>query len=198
MTASGKNMQAQVQPLVPYVRWTETQIKILAEKDRREAMTAVISKFRDPIFYHVVCIVKDRDEAYDLVQEVFIRACREHRFFNLDFKIKAWLYRVATNLSYNNVRNRNRRASILERAKLPNRREADQFSHVFAGEQNRQLMAAISRLSPQHQQILMLRYFDDLSYSDISDVLDIALGTVMSRLSRAKSRLRTLLEEEAD
>ena len=188
-------MQAQVQPLLPYVRWTETQIKILAEKDRREAMTAVISKYREPIFYHVVCIVKDRDEAYDLVQEVFIRACREHRFFNQDFKIKAWLYRVATNLSYNNVRNRNRRATILERAKLPNRREADQLSHVFAGEQNQQLMEAIGRLSDQHQQILLLRYFDELSYNDIAEVLDIALGTVMSRLSRAKSRLRELLDE---
>ena len=190
-------MAAQVQQLIPYKKWSEPQIKSLAQEDPREAMTAVIAQYRDNLFYHVTCIVRDPDEAYDLVQEVFIRAVRETRFFNEDFRQKAWLYRVATNLSYNHVRNRNRRRSILERAKLLNYKEPEQLQVVFDDEMSRYLMKSIQLLSEDHQQILILRYFDDLSYAEIASVLGIALGTVMSRLSRAKNRLKEIMDSES-
>ena len=174
--------------------WTEPQIKELAANNRRTAMEMVIQKFREPLYFHARYIVKDHQEAYDLVQEVFIKAMREDRLFDDEFKIKAWLFRVTTNLCFNQVRNRKRRDAILDTMMRPDALGADQFKHVFEGEQRSEVMAALDTLSHDHKEILLLRYYDDLSYAEISDVLQVKLGTVMSRLSRARLRLLDVMQ----
>jgi RNA polymerase sigma-70 factor (ECF subfamily) len=189
-------MGAQVQRLNRTESWTESQLKDLAGKDKTRAMHIVIQKYREALLYHALCIVKDQDEAYDLVQEVFIRAIREERLFSQDFRIKAWLYRVTSNLCFNNVRNKKRRSAILDAAKMSDRSDADQISDIFADERQTEIMKAISTLSEEHQKILMLRYYDDLSYKELSDVLQVRLGTVMSRLSRARSKLLEILDPD--
>ena len=189
-------MSAKLQLLKSVPSWTEEQIKTVATTNRKAAMEAVIQKFRESLLYHAICIVKDEDEAYDLVQEVFIRAIREPRLFNDDFRIKAWLYRVTTNLCFNNVRNRKRRSAILNAAKMQDRKEADQLSKIFHGQRQVEILKSLEKLTEDHQKILLLRYYDDLSYSDIAHVLQIKLGTVMSRLSRARNRLLAVMDEE--
>ena len=69
--------------------WSEVDLKKLAANNARSAMEMVIQKFREPLYFHARYIVKDHQEAYDLVQEVFIKAMREDRLFDEDFKIKA-------------------------------------------------------------------------------------------------------------
>ncbi len=174
--------------------WTEEDIKQLAVRDSRSAMELVIQKFREPLYFHARYILKDHQEAYDLVQEVFIKAMRESRLFDEDFKIKAWLFRVTTNLCFNQVRNRKRRGALLDTMMKPEAVGADQFKSVFEGEQREEVMAGLDQLSEDHREILVLRYYDDLSYSEISDVLKVKLGTVMSRLSRARLRLLDVMK----
>ena len=164
-------------------------LRALARTDRRRAADLVIRKYRDPIFHHAAYILKDYQEAIDVTQEVFIKAMREPRFFEDDFKMKAWLYRVTSNLCFNLVRDRRRRASILDGMPKATQTDALQLDDVFAGEQQEEIFAAMDRLSVDHKAILMLRYYEDLSYAEISDTLGIKLGTVMSRLSRAKNSL---------
>ena len=72
---------------------------------------------------------------------------------------------------------------------------ADQIETIFAGEQRNEVMAALDKLSEDHKEILILRYYDDLSYSEIADVLQVKLGTVMSRLSRARVRLLDVVQD---
>ena len=189
-------MAAQIQHLNRSKSWSEEQIKDLARKDNRRAMHIIIQKYRESLLYHALCIVKDQDEAYDLVQEVFVRAIRETRLFDADFRIKAWLYRVTSNLCLNNVRNKKRRSAILDAAKITDRTEADQVAAIFSDERQTEILKAISTLSKEHQQILMLRYYEDLSYNELSDVLQVKLGTVMSRLSRARTKLLELVDPE--
>ena len=175
--------------------WTEPQIKELAANNRRTAMEMVIQKFREPLYFHARYIVKDHQEAYDVVQEVFIKAMREKRLFDEDFKIKAWLFRVTSNLCFNQVRNRKRRGALLDSMVKPEAFGADQLESVFAGEQREEVMASLDQLSDDHKQILLLRYYDDHSYAEIAEVLQVKLGTVMSRLSRARMRLLAVMEE---
>ena len=189
-------MAAQIQHFNRTKNWSEEQIKELAKKDRHRAMHIIIQKYRESLLYHALCIVKDQDEAYDLVQEVFVRAIRETRIFDMDFRIKAWLYRVTSNLCLNNVRNKKRRSAILDAAKMTDRTEADQVAAIFSDERQTEILKAISTLSKEHQQILMLRYYEDLSYNELSDVLQVKLGTVMSRLSRARTKLLELVDPE--
>jgi len=174
--------------------WSEEDIKQLAGNNPRTAMEMVIQKFREPLYFHARYIVKDHQEAYDLVQEVFIKAMREQRLFDDDFKIKAWLFRVTTNLCFNQVRNRKRRGVLLDTMMKPEALGADQFQHVFEGEQREEMLAALDSLSEDHREILVLRYYDDLSYAEIADVLQVKLGTVMSRLSRARMRLMDVMK----
>ena len=174
--------------------WTEEDIKQLAESNPRSAMEMVIQKFREPLYFHARYIVKDHQEAYDVVQEVFIKAMREHRLFDEDFKIKAWLFRVTTNLCFNQVRNRKRRGAILDTMMKPEAFGADQMEKVFESERREEVMASLDTLSEDHREILLLRYYDDLSYAEIADVLQVKLGTVMSRLSRARIRLMEVMK----
>ena len=173
--------------------WSEEDVKALARDNSRLAMEMVIRKYRERLFYHALSIVTSGAEAYDIVQEVFIRAIRETRFFEEDFRIRAWLFRVTSNLCFNQVRDRNRRGAILDAAPREESARAEQVDHVFEGEQRGEVMAALDQLSDDHKEILVLRYYDDLSYAEIADVLDIKLGTVMSRLSRARCRLAEVM-----
>lgn len=168
----------------------DADIKALAVRDRRAAASALVRRYREPLFHHAAWILKDWEEAVDVAQEVFIKAMREPRFFDPDFKMKAWLYRVTSNLCFNLVRDRRRRNVILETQVLPRLdEEAVQPDSVFHGERQERILAAMDALSEAHREILMLRYYSDLSYAEISDTLGIKLGTVMSRLSRAKEAL---------
>ncbi len=176
-------------------QWAESDIKKFASSNPRSAMEMVIQKYREPLYFHARYIVKDHQEAYDVVQEVFIKAMRESRLFDDDFKIKAWLYRVTSNLCFNQVRNRKRRGAILDTMMKPEAFGADQLETVFAGEQRGEVMAGLDKLSEDHKEILILRYYDDLSYAEIADVLQVKLGTVMSRLSRARMRLMDVLQD---
>ena len=172
----------------------DEEIKEIAVTNPRLAIDLVVRKYRDPMFNHALYVLKDYQEAIDVTQEVFIKAMRETRFFDPGFKMKAWLFRVTSNLCFNIIRNRKRRGTILESMHQPTSTQPDQVDVVFNDEQQRSIMQALDRLSTEHRQILMLRYYSDLSYAEIADVLGIKLGTVMSRLSRAKARLVTVID----
>lgn len=173
---------------------TDDEIKAIAAEDPRQAADLVIRKYRNPLYHHAAGILKDSEEAIDVTQEVFIRAMRERRFWDADFKIKAWLYRVTTNLCFNLVRNRKRRAAILETVPQPKTTDAHQVDTIFQGERQSSILKAMESLTESHRKILMLRYYGDMSYAEVADTLDIKLGTVMSRLSRAKGRLMEALD----
>ena len=174
--------------------WTDSEIKQTASRDRQFAMEVVIRKYRDALYYHALCILKDADTAYDLVQEVFIRAIRESRFFNSDFYMKPWLYRVTSNLCFNQVRNSKRREELLDQNSISEAQEANQSDVLFEKERRAEILQRIELLSKDHQEVLLLRYYSDLSYIEIAQALNIKLGTVMSRLSRARNSLSTLLD----
>lgn len=170
-------------------------VKALARTNKRGAIDAVVRKYRDRILHHALYVLKDYQEAVDVTQEVFIKAMREPRLFDADFKIKAWLFRVTSNLCFNIVRDRRRRSNILDAMPKVDRSEADQLDLVFGGERQADIQRAMEQLTEEHREILTLRYYSDLSYVEIADVLAIKLGTVMSRLSRAKGRLMEVLDE---
>lgn len=192
-------MSATLKLLAPEAasRWTEDELKALHAENPRLAMDMVVRKFRDRLFVHASYITKDAQEAHDVVQEVFIRAMREQRFFEPAFQQKAWLFRVTSNLCFNLVRDRRRRGAILEASPPREQTQADQVDRVFEGQQRAEVLAAIDQMSEDHREILLLRYYEDLSYAEIAEVLQVALGTVMSRLSRARRRLAEVLPAAA-
>ena len=173
----------------------DESIKGVADRDRRIAIDLTVRKYRERILHHAIYVLKDYQEAVDVCQEVFIKAMREPRFFENEFKMKAWLFRVTSNLCFNIVRDRRRRTNILDSMPKVKDLEADQVDLIFSDERQKNILGAMEQLTDEHREILTLRYYSDLSYTEIADVLGIKLGTVMSRLSRAKMRLMEVLDE---
>ena len=183
-------------PLFSASQWSDEQIKLTSVQNRKVALNMLVEKYRQPIFRHALYILRDEDEAYDIVQDTFIRAIREPRIFDLDFRMKAWLFRVAKNLCLNQLRNTHRRNALLLANPPEDHSEPTQFQKLFEGEQEIAMMKTIEQLSEEHQEILILRYYDELSYLEIAQILDIKIGTVMSRLSRARQKILEILPPE--
>lgn len=174
-------------------------IRAAAARARAEALSLLVRKYRERLLYHAMSISRDPQEAHDVVQEVFIRAMREPRFFDVGFDMRAWLFRVTTNLCYNLVRDRRRRSCILAglpEESLPQSRPVSTREVVWVDQVREELITALAQLTPEHREILLLRYFGDLSYVEIAERLGIKLGTVMSRLSRARGRLGEVVGAE--
>jgi RNA polymerase sigma-70 factor (ECF subfamily) len=180
-------------------RWEDGDLKRMAHDNRRLAVEMVVRKYRSKLYYHALCILRDSQEAYDAVQEVFIKALREPRFFTPDFQMKAWLFRVTSNLCFNIVRDKKRRGGLLTSRReeaAPQQPAVSASQQVQNGQVRDEMLSALDNLTPAHREILLLRYYNDLSYNEIAGVLQVKLGTVMSRLSRARTRLAGVLGPE--
>jgi len=178
--------------------WLDEDIKAVASTDRQQSVDLLVRKYGERLYVHAYCILKDAQEARDVVQEVFIKAMREPRFFDADFKMQAWLYRVTRNLCFNLVRDRRRRDGILAAVPRSEEFHADPIEVVFGSERQDEIIQAIGQLTEDHRTILLLRYYEDMSYAEIAGALSIKLGTVMSRLSRARDRLLSVLGEDPE
>lgn len=180
---------------------SDEEISDLGRRDRDRGFDVLVRKYRERIYYHALYITKDSEGAFDVAQDVFVRAYHEERLFDTGFRTRAWLFRVCTNRCYNIVRDRHRQGGILDRLGKSSdvlREQHRAIDDVLAREMSDGVAAGMSRLSPEHRTILMLRYFDDLSYKEIAEVLQVKLGTVMSRLSRAKMRLHEVMAGDVE
>lgn len=173
----------------------DADLKTLALSDRAAAFDALVRQTRPRLVRHARSIVHDPDLASDIVQDVLIKAMREPRLFDADFRPAAWLYRVTTNLCLNTVRDNRRRGDILAGMVQKPEAEANQIEVVLQAERARRIDTVLRDLSAPHRAILQERFNNDLSYAEIAAVLNLKLGTVMSRLSRARTALQELIDK---
>jgi RNA polymerase sigma-70 factor (ECF subfamily) len=149
-------------------------------------------------------MVRDPDEARDVVQDCFIKAYRSLERFQGDSGFYTWLYRIAVNLCIDRAR-RHQRAPKVEFDEAvaqeeegdvglsPQRLGFDPARALDDREIRERVLAALAQISENHRAILVLREVDGLSYEEIAAVLDIPQGTVMSRLFHARKRMQELL-----
>lgn len=142
-----------------------------------------------------LALLGNRVDAEDATQEVFLRVQERAGQFSGDSRFSTWLYRIAVNhCLHTKEKERIRRAEPLEgsvasNATCPRESPADTAS---AREARDVVLARLARLSEEHRAILVLREIDGLAYQDIAEVLGVPVGTVMSRLARARERWITL------
>lgn len=141
-----------------------------------------------------------RDDAEDILQEAFISAYRNMHGFDRDRKFSSWIYRIAHNSAVSDARRRKVRQRHLisdVENELVERIASDED---VAGDMERRMeaeetRAMLKRLDERHRDILVLYYLEDMSYTEISDVLHVPVGTVGTRLMRAKKALRKVIDE---
>jgi RNA polymerase sigma-70 factor (ECF subfamily) len=138
------------------------------------------------------------EEARDVVQEAFVQAFVKLETFRGSSAFYTWLYRIAFNVSVSRKR-RQRPVLSLERTRdLSGEEPLDMASpaeRMERGERAVQVRRAMAALSEEHRTILVLREIEGFDYDQIADVLDVAVGTVRSRLHRARLELKSILEK---
>ncbi len=175
---------------------TDAEIKSVARQDRRRAFDMLVRTYRDRLFRHALYMLKDPEEAFEATQDTLMKAYVEPALFEPAFKIKPWLFRVITNLCYNMSRDKRRRKGILRTLARPRSEPSLALDEIIRAETRASVESALGRVPEKYRSILLLKYYDDLSYVEISQVLGCKLGTVMSRLSRARDKLQACMKAE--
>ena len=165
----------------------------------------IVSRYKNPLVSYLYRMLNDYEEAVDLTQEAFVRVYFAIDRYHSDYAFSTYIYRIATNLAISELRKRKRRRLLSltgffksdteESADLqpPDSRPGPEES-LAKGELSRTIANAISALPEIYRAPIILREVEELSYEEISDILDLGLGTTKSRISRGRGMLRQKLE----
>ncbi len=169
------------------------------------ACAELVASHERMVFQLAVHLLGDRDEALDLSQEVFLRVFRTIHAFRGQSALRTWIYRIAINQARNRQRwwRRRRRSDqvqleqyVLDHGELGRPGDGDSPDRAFARKEMAvRLWAALDALPFDQRTVIVLREIDGLSYDEIADSLNVAVGTVKSRLTRARQTLRHELRE---
>ena len=162
------------------------------------AFGVLVDRYRDRLYSCVVNVVNHPDEAEDVVQESFIQAFLKLDTFQQSSQFFTWLYRIAFNNALSRRRRHRHQLSLDQAHEVsgsePTARSESPDFQIIQRENVSQLRNALEKLSGDHRSILVLRELEETSYEDIAEILDISIGTVRSRLSRARAALKSQLE----
>ena len=150
--------------------------------------------------YHVALgLVGSHDDALDLSQDAFVRAFRARRTLAEGRLFYPWYYQILRRLCFNHLRDTSRRADRLASVEAFVAREADDdpAREVERRETRRRCRAAIAELPDTEREVLVFREYHGLKYREVADLLEIPIGTVMSRLYSARRRIAQTLDGEA-
>lgn len=176
---------------------TEPDLILRAQQGSEVAWTALVGEHQTAIYRLAYLLLGDADEAADVAQEAFIRAFKALARFDATRPLRPWLLRITANAAHNRQRSVRRYVAALRR-----QLQAEPEPVAWLGERSGQqwesqtLWQAVRRLRPTDQEVIYLRYFLDLSEAEMAGALEVAPGTVKSRLHRALGRLRTVVDQE--
>jgi len=180
-----------------------------ARSGDERAFRLLVERYQKKVYAVAFGMVKDREEAMDVVQEAFVKVHRSLDSFKADATFYTWLYRITVNVCIDVIRRRGamRSDSVefderighdLAEANLgavSSQLGSNPEKTVLQREVGEKIQAALEQIPEKHRAILLLRELDGLSYEELAQVLDIPKGTVMSRLFHARAKVQKLLSE---
>jgi RNA polymerase sigma-70 factor, ECF subfamily len=162
----------------------------------------LVERYQNRLIHCILSVISDVEEAEDVVQESFVQAYIKLDTFQQNSQFFTWLYRIAFNNALSRRRRRKGGTSLDQAREVgglePSARVAAPDHHLLQSENIQQVRDALARLTDDHRIILNLREMEDMAYEDIATTLDISIGTVRSRLSRARNALKEQLERDGD
>ena len=160
-----------------------------------DAYTEIVRRYKDRLLTSIRSDVSCSESAEDIVQDAFVRAFQKLDSFRSESSLYTWLYRIALNSRRSYTRNRHRTMPLESTLDCSGQTwmmepRATLEDPLEAWEEREQVLAALARLDDHHRDILVLREFEGCDYQAISEALNVTMGTVRSRLSRARAQLR--------
>jgi RNA polymerase sigma-70 factor (ECF subfamily) len=176
----------------------ETQLIDEALQGDAGAFELLVHKHQDRLYNAVVHVVGCREEAKDVVQDAFVQAFVKLDRFQRNSTFYTWLYRIAFNNAVSRRRRRRVEASVEQRREQAGGEPPDHGDspgdRLLREERVSQVQAALAALSEEHRAVLVLREIEGCCYDTIAEILNLSVGTVRSRLHRARSQMREHLK----
>ncbi len=170
-----------------------------AQRGDQAAFAEIVRRYQRAVYRVAYALTRNATDADDLAQETFVRAWGAIGRFEVGQPMYPWLARIATNQAFSLFRSRKRKPETplepLLEAGLQWGVEDDPAEHTARSEHDARLRECFAALAPEHQAVLALRVLQDLSYEQIAQALNVPIGTVMSRLSRARAELKRRMQE---
>jgi RNA polymerase sigma-70 factor (ECF subfamily) len=165
------------------------------------AFDLIVRRYKDQLLNFAYRFLGNLEEAEDVVQETFLRLYRNKKAYRQIAKFSTWLYTITSNLAKTELRKRKRRKLISisdmgyeEKEYEIEDQRADTEREVNSSMQEKLIQQAIEELSPRFREVIILRDVQELSYEEVGEILKIPLGTVKSRVNRARLKLQIKLQ----
>jgi len=170
-------------------------VEIVRKKDP-DRYKEIIDRYQGKLFAYLYRLIGEREEAEDLLQDVFIKAFRNLHSYDTERKFSSWIYRIAHNEAVNHIKRKSLKkfiywdniTSTKDKLETASADEGIEDSWIRK-ETNEEVEAAIKRLPLKYRQVLLLRYYSDKSYEEIGEILGKPVNTVGTLIKRAKTKL---------
>lgn len=169
----------------------------------QHAYASLMERYRDTVFYMLLKMVKNRSDAEDLTIEAFGKAFKKLHQYTPDFAFSTWLFKIASNNCIDFLRKR-RTSTISIDGQLDEYGETIPFTiktdlpdpeeDLIRQQKSKHLHDVVSKLKPRYKELVTLRYFDELSYEEIAERMNLPIGTVKAQLFRARELLCNVLK----
>lgn len=154
----------------------------------RQAFTQVIAEYSQPLYWQIRRLVDNHDDANDILQNTFLKAWSNIEIFRGEAKLSTWLHKIAINESLNFLEKENRRKGIpLDQA--PEVQSLESGLPLDGDELGRHLRQAVHQLPPKQQLVFNMKYFDDMKYEDISNILGTSVGALKASYHSATKKI---------
>ncbi len=160
----------------------------------KQAYGQIIDKYKNPLYGTILRMTRNPHDAQDLVQEAFIKVYEQLDKYKATGSFSSWFYRVAINHCMDQFRKKRHKQSDIDTEVIQDNRHPEVL--FLKREKSRQLERLIATLPEDERMIILLRYGQELSYQEISDVLHLSLSDVRNKLHRAKKKMRKVAKRE--
>lgn len=173
------------------------QLKNVQTKEK--AFRELISNYKERLYWHVRKIVISHDDADDVLQNTFIKIFKNIDKFNQESKLFSWMYRIATNeaITFINKRAKKRNLDIGDyQHELTSTLANDEF---FSGDEIQEILQKAIATLPQKQQLVFnMKYFDELKYTEISEILETSVGALKASYFHAVKKIENYIKQEVN
>jgi len=179
-------------------------VKRALEDADQKAYAELMGRYRDSVYYMLLKMVNNKDDAEDLTVEAFGKAFKRLNQYTPNFAFSTWLFRIATNNCIDFIRRKRKNTFSIDQPiqddeggemVMDLRSEAlDPEEHIMKKQKVMMLRELVDKLKPRYKTLIEMRYFQELSYEEIADQLELPLGTVKAQLFRAREFLYNVLK----
>lgn len=169
----------------------EDIIGIYRNGERERAFTEIVKAYSERLFWYVRRYVGCQEDADDLIQEIFVKVWAALPSFRGEARLFTWIYRIATNEALNFLRRQRVRAALNFKSQDAEvERRIDEDPYFNGGEAERRLMKALQKLPQKQRIVFSMRYFEDMSYEEISEVTGTSTGALKASYHIAYEKLK--------